>query len=180
MDASPASSELRDFVAFRVDDISTQSSVAMRILIVDNDDRSTAQLKRQIQANRPDADDDIKYARHGLDVLVVAEEFQPKLVIIQLGLPRRSGACTAKLLRSRPWAAQVVIVSHSNSECPDSDLPNNFDFHFYGAVDIPLLLQMYRNLSIRRTRIDRAFAAGHPMRRKIAGQKNKNEKPLSI
>ena len=160
MDASPASSELRDFVAFRIDSSTNQSSTALRILIVDNDDHSVSQVKHQLLTNRPDADDEIKCAVHGLDAMVVAEEFQPQLVIIHLGLPRRSGACTAKLLRRRPWAKQVVIVSHSDCECPDIETPSNFDFHFYGGVEVPVLMQLYRNLAIRRSHIDRALSSG--------------------
>ena len=160
MDASPASSELRDFVAFRVDNATNQTSTSLRILIVDNDEHSVSQVKHQLLTNRPDADDDIKCALHGLDGLVVAEEFQPQLVIIHLGLPRRSGACTAKLLRRRPWAKQVVIVSHSICECPDTEAPSNFDFHFYGGVEVPVLMQLYRNLAIRRSHIDRASSSG--------------------
>ncbi len=130
-----------------------------QILIVDNCDRSIAHVKHQLLVNRPDADDSIKCAMHGLDGLVVAEEFHPELVIVHLGLPRRSGACTAKLLRGRPWANQVVIVSHSDNECAEDELQNQFDFHFYGGIDVPLLMQMYRNLAMRRASVKRYLNA---------------------
>lgn len=151
MDASPASSDLRTFVSFGFAHTKPRQSPSLRILIVDNDERSAADVRRQLSSHRADSDDSVKCTRHGLDALVVAEEFQPQLVIMQLGLPRRSGSCTAKLLRARPWAERVVIVSQSLEDDATEVCSADFDFHFYGAIDIPLLFQMHHNLLLRRS-----------------------------
>ncbi len=147
MDASPASKVVRDFVAIHRP-ATNQVVAALRVLVVDNDRRLAASITRELNILRPE--DEVKLVSHGLEAMVVAEEFQPDLVIIQLGLPRRSGLCTARLLRNRPWSAHVVIVSHTLDEQALEDSSNDFDFHFFGGLDTPLLMRMLLNLQRRR------------------------------
>ena len=150
MDASPASELLRNFVSFNRAHPANKATPSLRIMIVDSNQVAATKVHSLLLSERGDCDDEIKRVNHGLEALVVAEQFQPELVIMHVGFPRRSGACTAKLLRKRPWANRLVIVSHASNEETSGERSTDFDFHFSHGIEVALLTQIYKNLMQRR------------------------------
>ncbi len=78
------------------------------------------------------------------------EELQPQLVVIEIGWPRRSGACTAKLLRARRWARRPLSCRTLDVPEEDSQISGDFDFHFFDGLASDLLTQIYPSLVKRR------------------------------
>ncbi len=133
----------------------------IRILLVDNDLSASGRLQQPLLAPRgKQQESEVKCVLHGLDAMVVAESFQPHLVVIEVGWPRQSGDCTAKLLRSRPWANNLVIVSHTRERQGSVEPGEHFDFHFFDEIDIELLMQIFDNLALRRRSLERSPSSG--------------------
>jgi CheY-like chemotaxis protein len=78
-----------------------------RVLIVD-DNRDGAQglaLMLDIEGH------EVRTAADGLEALKIAEEFQPHVVLLDIGMPGMDGYETARRLRARPWAQSALLCA---------------------------------------------------------------------
>jgi signal transduction histidine kinase/DNA-binding response OmpR family regulator len=78
-----------------------------RVLVVDDDVDSTEMLSRALQA----AGHEVRQEHDGASALVAAAQFQPDVVLLDLGLPGMGGIEVARRLRELPELSAVRIVA---------------------------------------------------------------------
>ncbi len=78
-----------------------------RVLVVDDDVDSTEMLSRALQA----VGHDVRQEHDGESALVAAAQFQPDVVLLNLGLPGMGGIEVARRMRELPELASVRIVA---------------------------------------------------------------------
>jgi PAS domain S-box-containing protein len=112
-----------------------------RILIVD-DNRDTATslatvlmiLGHQTQV-----------AFDGLEALEAARDFQPDVVLLDIGMPKLNGHETARRLRQEPWGHEIVLVAVTGWGQDDDRQRSQeagFNFHLVKPVDPAALEQI--------------------------------------
>jgi CheY-like chemotaxis protein len=109
-----------------------------RVLLVDDNAdvaRSIARLVRTLGY-------DTEIALSGDEALAIAERFQPHVVVMDIGLPGRSGCDTAREIRTRSWGQAVVLIALSGwARAADRQrsLDAGFNQHLVKPVDIDVL-----------------------------------------
>jgi CheY-like chemotaxis protein len=78
-----------------------------RVLVVDDDPDSTEMLSRALQA----VGHEVRQEHDGASALVAAAQFQPDVVLLDLGLPGMGGIEVARRLRELPELSSVRIVA---------------------------------------------------------------------
>ncbi len=54
---------------------------------------------------------DIRVAFDGSEAVVMAAEFKPDIVLMDIGLPKRNGYDVAREMRSKPWGEKMTLVA---------------------------------------------------------------------
>ncbi len=78
-----------------------------RVLVVDDDVDAAEMLSQALQA----AGHDVRHVHDGTSALLTAAQFQPDVVLLDLGLPGMDGLEVARRLRAFPQLAAVRIVA---------------------------------------------------------------------
>ena len=78
-----------------------------RILVVDDSTDAAQSLALLLEL----AGHDVRVAHDGLETLAVASEFEPEVVLLDLGMPKMDGYETARRLRNESWGQQVMLVA---------------------------------------------------------------------
>jgi CheY-like chemotaxis protein len=78
-----------------------------RVLVVDDDVDAAEMLSQALQA----AGHDVRHVHDGTSALLMAAQFQPDVVLLDLGLPGMDGLEVARRLRAFPQLAAVRIVA---------------------------------------------------------------------
>ena len=78
-----------------------------RILVVDDNRDSATTLAMLLRMNG----NDTRTAHDGVEALEVANEFQPEVMLLDIGLPRLNGYEVAQSIRALPWGQKVVLVA---------------------------------------------------------------------
>jgi CheY-like chemotaxis protein len=105
-----------------------------RVLIVD-DNRDGAQslaLMLDIEGH------EVRTAADGLEALQIAEEFQPHVVLLDIGMPGIDGYETARRLRTRPWAQSTLLCAQTGWGQEDDKRrarTAGFDRHLVKPID---------------------------------------------
>ena len=66
----------------------------------------------------------------GEDAIVVAQEFRPRLVVLDIAMPGLDGFETARRLKRQPWAPDAIFVAHTAVDSPRSAIDPG-DFHYW-------------------------------------------------
>src|SRR4051812_3779408 len=78
-----------------------------RVLVVDDDVDAAEMLSQALQA----AGHEVRHVHDGASALVAAAQFQPEVVLLDLGLPGMDGLEVARRLRAYPQLSKVRIVA---------------------------------------------------------------------
>src|SRR5262245_7472855 len=78
-----------------------------RILVVDDNTDAAESLALLLQL----AGHDVRVAHDGIETLAVACEFEPEVVLLDLGMPKMDGYETARRLRRESWGRQATLVA---------------------------------------------------------------------
>lgn len=84
-----------------------RGSVAHRILVID-DNHNAADLLGMLLESRGHQ---VRVAYSGAEGLTVGDDFQPDLVLLDLGMPEMNGFATARAIRERPWGKTGFLVA---------------------------------------------------------------------
>jgi len=118
---------------------------ACRVMIVD-DHAASAALLAELLSLEGYA---VEVAYCGKDALAVAREFQPRIALLDIGLPDMNGFDLLRLFRTDPQLKQIRVVAVSGYAQPpgmtSTDLPG-FDEHLIKPVDVEHLLTVLRQL----------------------------------
>jgi DNA-binding response OmpR family regulator len=82
-------------------------SAGLRVLIVE-DNRDTADMLSDIVH---DWGHETRVAYDGVAGLQVADQFQPQVVLLDIGLPKLPGYDVARRLRERDWGQEALVVA---------------------------------------------------------------------
>jgi PAS domain S-box-containing protein len=116
----------------------------MRILIVDDHEDAATTLGRLLTGRGGN----VRIAHDGSAGIAAAADFQPQVLLLDIGLPGCDGYELARILRGRAGLEQALFVAVSGYAA-DADraksLHAGFDFHFAKPVDFEALLGVIRS-----------------------------------
>jgi PAS domain S-box-containing protein len=78
-----------------------------RVLVVDDNQDALKALSRLVAI----LGNEVREANDGSEALSVAEQFQPDIVLMDLGMPKMDGFEAARLMRERPWGRDILLVA---------------------------------------------------------------------
>jgi CheY-like chemotaxis protein len=78
-----------------------------RILVADDNDDSVASMALMLKI----LGNEVRTASDGREAVEVAETFQPKLILLDIGMPQLNGYEACRAIRQKPWGADVIIVA---------------------------------------------------------------------
>ena len=116
-----------------------QSSKRMRVLVADDnlDSTQTCSMLLEMWGH------EVRVANSGTEALEIAEQFQPEVVLLDIGMPDLSGYQVAGALRASPWGKQATLIAVTGwGQEDDKQQASNagFDHHLTKPVE-PLHLQ---------------------------------------
>ncbi len=106
-----------------------------RILLVDDNADSSEPLSLLLQAKGHET----RIAVEGEQALVMADEFCPGCVLLDLGLPGIDGYEVARRLRQRPYGMELVLVAltgWAGKEVRAKAAEAGFDYHLVKPVNL--------------------------------------------
>jgi CheY-like chemotaxis protein/two-component sensor histidine kinase len=78
-----------------------------RVLVVDDNRDSVDSLRLLLELRGYE----VSVAYDGLEAVAAAEAFAPRLVLLDIGLPRMNGYDAARRIREQPWGRDVMLVA---------------------------------------------------------------------
>jgi signal transduction histidine kinase/ActR/RegA family two-component response regulator len=118
------------------------SESARRILIVDDnhDSADAAALILQLDGHN------VKTVYNGIDALMVAEQFRPHAVLLDIGMPQLNGYEVAQRMRKEPWGSHLMLIAQTGwgqeediRQCREA----GFDHHFTKPIDFQKLKELF-------------------------------------
>jgi CheY-like chemotaxis protein len=77
-------------------------------------------------------------AHDGLTAMALAEQFQPDVLLLDIGLPNLNGLEVARQIQQQPWGEKIVLVAVTGwgqEEDRRCSKEAGFDFHLVKPVD---------------------------------------------
>ena len=113
--------------------VSAAASVRRVLVVDDNHDaaESTAAVL-ELLGNSARA------AHSGADALEIADEFEPDVMLIDIGMPKMNGYELARAVRAKSWGADVMLISltgWTEEDNPSQAKEAGFDVHLTKPAD---------------------------------------------
>jgi len=111
-----------------------------RILVADDNRDAAESLALQLQL----AGHDVRTANDGIEALEVAQNFEPHIVLLDLGMPKMDGYEAARAMRLRPWGTTATIIALTGWGQPQDrqrSTDAGFDAHLVKPVSESQLFQ---------------------------------------
>jgi PAS domain S-box-containing protein len=131
------------------DDVALDEASAMlagvRVLIVDDN----ADAADVFDALLSHAGSNVRVAYDGAAALAVAEEFQPQIVLMDIGLPKLTGHEVAEHIRAESWGARMILIAISGWGTEDEKRKSyaaGFDRHLVKPVEPRRLISVIGEL----------------------------------
>jgi two-component system CheB/CheR fusion protein len=119
----------------------TERPTPRRILVVDDNDDAAETMRMLLELEGHE----IRCAGDGVHAIEVAQEFQPEVALLDIGLPRMDGYELAKRLRALPAMRQarlIALTGYGHPEDHDRAASAGFDHHLTKPVDPQTLLAL--------------------------------------
>jgi PAS domain S-box-containing protein len=130
------------------DDRAAGNALPLRVLVVDDNEDAAESLGLLLGF----AGSQVRKARDGLGAVSVADEFRPQVVLLDIGLPKMNGYDSARQIRRRPWAKEVLLVALTGWG-QEADRRRSkeagFDHHLVKPVDIAQLTTLLQQTARR-------------------------------
>jgi CheY-like chemotaxis protein len=104
------------------------------VLLVDDNEDSARSLELLLGL----AGHDVRVAHAGGPALGIAREFQPEVILLDIGLPGMDGYTVARRLRQEPTVPRPTIVAltgYGQEQDRNEALDSGFDVHMTKPVD---------------------------------------------
>ncbi len=121
------------------------SGTGHRVLLVDDNVDSSEPLSMLLQAKGHDT----RVATDGAEAIVIAEEFRPNCVLLDISLPLMDGYEVARRLRQRPYGNDLVLVAltgWAGTEARTKAAEAGFDYHLVKPVNWDELERIVQNV----------------------------------
>jgi CheY-like chemotaxis protein len=79
----------------------------MKVLVVDDNHDAATSLSMLVDL----LGHEVRTAFDGVEALDVASQFNPDVVLLDLGMPRMDGYEACRRLRAQPWGANMTVVA---------------------------------------------------------------------
>lgn len=109
-----------------------------RILIVDDNQDAATSLALLLGI----AGNETQIAHDGLEAIETAAEFQPDVILLDIGLPKLNGYEACRRIRDQPWGKHIVLVAltgWSMDEERKESINAGFDHHLVKPVEFDAL-----------------------------------------
>jgi CheY-like chemotaxis protein len=129
-----------------VDKMGWMDSAGHRVLLVDDNADSVEPLSLLLEARGHQT----RIATGGAEAILLAEEFQPQCVVLDLGLPLMDGYEVARRLREQPNGREVVLVAltgWAGRDVRTKAAEAGFDYHLVKPVNWDELEQIIQSRS---------------------------------
>jgi PAS domain S-box-containing protein len=137
----PASPPPPSVVAAAARTAGQHPQVKRKVLIADDNVDAAVSLSILLEG----VGHETRVAHDGVHALDLAEEFQPDVAILDLGMPGLDGYETARRLRERPWSQATLLIALTGwGADADRELTQRagFDAHFVKPADLEALAQL--------------------------------------
>jgi len=127
------------------EEATTETSKPIRILVVDDNQDSADSLGLLLQL----LGNEVRIAHDGLAGVNLANEFQPRVVLLDIGLPTLNGFEAAERIRQQPWGKEAVMIAVTGwGETVDRQRSKKagFDYHLVKPVDPDVLTRLLQTL----------------------------------
>jgi CheY-like chemotaxis protein/two-component sensor histidine kinase len=124
---------------------SSEPSVSRRILIIDDNEDGAQSLAMLLELHGHQT----QMAHDGVQGIELAEEFQPEIVLLDIGLPRLNGYEVGRRIRAQPWGKDMVLIAMTGWGQEDDrnrSREAGFDAHIVKPVDHDQLMKMLESL----------------------------------
>jgi two-component system response regulator DesR len=81
----------------------------MRLLVVDNQPRARQSMKALLSVWYPAAE--VREAADGYQAVLLAEEFQPDVILMDARMPRMSGLAAVRHIKEQSPTVKIIIIS---------------------------------------------------------------------
>jgi signal transduction histidine kinase/CheY-like chemotaxis protein len=112
-----------------------------RVLIVDDNEDAAQSLEMILRM----VGHDVRTAHDGEEAVVAAGEFQPHVVLLDIGLPQMNGYDVARQIRRQAWSAGTVLIAVTGwgqDEDRRRSHEAGFDHHLVKPVAPALILEL--------------------------------------
>jgi PAS domain S-box-containing protein len=119
-----------------------------RILVVDDNQDSAASLAMLLELSGHQT----AQAHNGLDAIERAQQFQPDLILLDIGLPKMSGHDVCRHIHAQPWGCEIPIIALTGwgqTEDRRMTTESGFVAHLVKPVDFAALSVLLQNLPNR-------------------------------
>jgi signal transduction histidine kinase/ActR/RegA family two-component response regulator len=116
-----------------------------RVLVVDDNVDSTQTLAMMLDVMGHQT----RVANDGMEAVRIAHEFQPDLVLLDIGMPRLNGYEACRQIREQAWATAVTMVAVTGwgqDEDRRRSKDAGFDLHLVKPLDPAVVERMMREL----------------------------------
>ena len=124
----------------------SSTSQALRVLVVEDSVDAAETLTMLLQMSGHD----VRTAHDGLVALEAALEYQPQIVLLDIGLPGMNGFDVAKRLRQEPSLASVVLVAmtgYGESAARQRSREAGFDHHLVKPANFEKVQEILASVS---------------------------------
>jgi CheY-like chemotaxis protein len=118
--------------------VNDHSPARRRILVVDDNVDSAESMAMMLKLSGHD----VAMAHDGLEAVNLAQEFQPDLALLDLGMPKLDGYEAARSIRRQPWGQGIMLVALTGwgqAEDKRRSREAGFDAHLVKPVDFDAL-----------------------------------------
>ena len=119
---------------------------SLRVLIVDDNRDGADSLSMMLRAMGTHT----RTAYDGAEALVATQEFQPHVILLDIGLPKINGYEVCRRIREQPDGANFVIVAQTGwgaKEDRERTREAGFDHHLVKPVDPKVLMKLLTDLA---------------------------------
>ncbi len=78
-----------------------------RILVVDDNEDSAASMATMLQL----LGNEVRAAYDGVEAVELAEKFRPRVILMDIGMPRVNGYEATRQIREQPWGRDIVVIA---------------------------------------------------------------------
>lgn len=123
---------------------------SQRILVVDDNRDAAESLAMLLKV----IGHEVRTAHDGEAAVTAAEEYQPRLVLMDLGMPEVDGYEAARRMRAQPWGANLFLVALTGWGAEvdrQRTREAGFDRHLVKPVDLDAITKLVAELPIEST-----------------------------
>jgi CheY-like chemotaxis protein len=127
-------------------DAAVPQTAGRKILVADDDQDSAESLAMLFQM----MGHDVRSALSGLEAVNLAADFQPDLIVLDIGMPGLDGYEVCRRIRQQPWAHTVVIAAltgWTRDEDRDRSQQAGFNHYLVKPVDPQALTDLVARIS---------------------------------